>query len=297
MSPSASSKRPRRLCRSSGSSSCPGKFQKRSNDAKIKKVAGKLQAKKAALKVSKAIKTRRRKFPITQRRQSPIDIRSDVVCHDPEHCKPDSLNINYTVGDCHDVVCSATGFKVNVGRKCTTTLSASHLPGTFELAQFHAHWSKDGSCGSEHLLDGKAMSGEVHFVFWNTKYGTFSDAAEKEDGLAVVGVFIKEGAHSANYEPLFNVIHKAIGSTSPVLMPKDFVLDQLFPPPGQRDYVTYLGSLTTPPYSESVIWTVLTTPVEVSKDQLNILRKIVGANYRECQQLCERTVRASGVKV
>ncbi|KIH67090.1 hypothetical protein ANCDUO_02580 [Ancylostoma duodenale] len=66
---------------------------------------------------------------------------------------------------------------------------------------------------------------------------------------------------------------------------------------GQRDFVTYLGSLTTPPYSETVIWTVLTTPVEVSKEQLNILRKIVDANYRECQQLCERTVRASTVKV
>ncbi|KHJ97802.1 hypothetical protein OESDEN_02214 [Oesophagostomum dentatum] len=64
----------------------------------------------------------------------------------------------------------------------------------------------------------------------------------------------------------------------------------------QRDYVTYLGSLTTPPYSETVIWTVLTTPVEVSKEQLDIVRKIVDANYRECQQLCERTIRAS-VKV
>lgn len=235
---------------------------------------------------------------ITHRRQSPIDIRSDVVCHDPEYCKPDSLNINYTIGDCHDVVCSETGFKVNVGRFCTTTLSASHLPGTFQLAQFHAHWSKDGSCGSEHLLDGKAMSGEVHFVFWNTKYESFHTAAEKDDGLAVVAVFIKEGHHSANYAPLFEAIHKAIGSRHPIPMPKDFVLEQLLPPPHHRDYVTYLGSLTTPPYSESVIWTVLTTPVHVSKDQLNILRKIVSANYRECQQLCDRTVKASStVKV
>ncbi|VDM60255.1 unnamed protein product [Angiostrongylus costaricensis] len=241
-----------------------------------------------------------------------------MICHDPEHCKPDSLNVNYTIGDCHDVICTSTGFKVNVGKNCSTTLSASHLPGTFELIQFHAHWSNDGSCGSEHLLNGKAMSGEVHFVFWNTKYNSFSMAAEKEDGLAVIGVFIKEGAHSTSYAPLFDVIQKAIGSTTPILMPKEFVLDQLLPPSDKRDYVTYLGSLTTPPYSESVIWTVLTTPVEVSNDQvgpafthlkrsrscvmglidrLNILRKIVSENYRECQQLCERTIRASIAKV
>ncbi|KAJ1356733.1 hypothetical protein KIN20_014481 [Parelaphostrongylus tenuis] len=234
---------------------------------------------------------------ISHRRQSPIDIKSDMVCHDPENCKPDSLNIDYKIGDCHDVICTSTGFKVNAGEKCSTMLSASHLPGIFKLAQFHAHWSNVGSRGSEHLLNGKAMSGEVHFVFWNTKYDSFCTAADKEDGLAVIGVFLKEGSHSPTYAPLLDVIQKAIGSTKPILMPKDFVLDQLLPPSGQRDYVTYLGSLTTPPYSESVIWTVLTTPVEVSYDQLNILRKIVQSNYRECQQLCERTIRASKVKV
>ncbi|XGW35566.1 hypothetical protein V3C99_019075 [Haemonchus contortus] len=234
---------------------------------------------------------------ITHRRQSPIDIKSEVVCHDPEHCKADSLNISYTHGDCHDVVCTDHGFQVNVGRKCTTTLSASHLPGTYQLAQFHAHWSKDGSCGSEHLLNGKAMSGEVHFVFWNTKYQSFATAAEKDDGLAVVAVFIKEGHHSKHYAPLFEVVRKAIDARQPIPMPKDFVLDQLFPPSDKRDYVTYLGSLTTPPYSETVIWTVLTTPVEVSKEQLNILRKIISSNYRECQKLCDRAIKASAVKV
>lgn len=35
------------------------------------------------------------------------------------------------------------------------------------------------------------MSGEVHFVFWNKKYGTVEAAMEKEDGLAVLAVFLK----------------------------------------------------------------------------------------------------------
>ncbi|KIH67089.1 carbonate dehydratase, eukaryotic-type [Ancylostoma duodenale] len=234
MSPSASSKRPRRVRKpASGTGEAPPNSPKAVN---FKKVPSKSQAKLVS-KIVKAAKSSRKKPSITQRRQSPIDIKSEVVCHDPEHCKPDSLTIKYSPGDCNEVVCSNTGFKVNVAQKCSTTLSASHLPGTFQLAQFHAHWSKDGSCGSEHLLDGKAMSGEVHFVFWNTKYESFCTAAEKEDGLAVIGVFIKEGAHSANYEPLFNVIHKAIGSASPVPMPKEFVLDQLFPPTG--DFIRF----------------------------------------------------------
>ncbi|KJH48770.1 carbonate dehydratase, eukaryotic-type [Dictyocaulus viviparus] len=230
---------------------------------------------------------------ISNRRQSPIDIKSDVICYDPDNCKPDSLNISYTIGDCHEVICTTTGFRVNVGVNCCTTLKASHLPGTYELTQFHAHWSNDGSVGSEHLLDGKAMSGEVHFVFWNTKYASLTVAAEQEDGLAVVGVFLNEGEHSVGYAPLFDAIEKAIDSAGPIPMPRDFILEQLLPPPDQRDYITYLGSLTTPPYSETVIWTVLTTPVEVSRDQMDILRKIVSSNYRECQELYDREVRAS----
>ncbi|KAK5980070.1 Carbonate dehydratase eukaryotic-type [Trichostrongylus colubriformis] len=242
--------------------------------------------------------SRHKTMTITHRRQSPIDIKSEAVCHDPEHCKPDSLSISYNSGDCHDVVCNDHGFQVNVGSTCNTTLSASHLPGTYQLKQFHAHWSKDGSCGSEHLLNGKAMSGEVHFVFWNTRYGSFCTATEKDDGLAVLAVFIKEGNHSRHYEPLFDVVRRAIDARAPIHMPKDFVLDQLLPPPDERDYVTYLGSLTTPPYSETVIWTVLTTPVEVSKEQLNIPRKIIPANFRECQKLCDREIKASStVKV
>lgn len=32
---------------------------------------------------------------------------------------------------------------------------------------------------------------EVHLVHWNKKYRTYSKAAEKEDGLAVVAFFIE----------------------------------------------------------------------------------------------------------
>lgn len=42
---------------------------------------------------------------------------------------------------------------------------------------------------------------------------------------------LQEGHHSANYAPLFEAIHKAIGSRHPIPMPKDFVLEQLLPPP------------------------------------------------------------------
>ena len=40
---------------------------------------------------------------------------------------------------------------------------------------------------------------EVHFVHYNTRYGSLGEAADKEDGLAVLGYFI-----DVRYEAHFN---------------------------------------------------------------------------------------------
>lgn len=58
-----------------------------------------------------------------------------------------------------------------------------------------------------------------------------------------------------------------------------------------RHYYTYKGSLTTPPYFESVTWIVYRSPVYISKRQVAIFRALNGNeagkkivnNYREVQ--------------
>lgn len=59
--------------------------------------------------------------------------------------------------------------------------------GTYKLAQFHLHFGKDKTSGSEHLIDGVGGPMEVHLVFFNAKHETFQVAAEEIDGLAAVG--------------------------------------------------------------------------------------------------------------
>ena len=61
----------------------------------------------------------------------------------------------------------------------------------YQLAQFHAHWGGENARGSEHTVDGKSFSAELHLVHYNTKYGDLGNAVDKPDGLAVLGMFIK----------------------------------------------------------------------------------------------------------
>lgn len=63
----------------------------------------------------------------------------------------------------------------------------------------------------------------------------------------------------------------------------------------KTEYVTYQGSLTTPPCSESVIWILCPYPVFISTRQLEMFRKISQAtgmanNYRPVQSIGNRTV-------
>ena len=44
--------------------------------------------------------------------------------------------------------------------------------------------------------------------------------------------------------------------------------------PKDLSYMRYYGSLTTPPCSETVVWTVLTTPQKITEDLMETLRSI-----------------------
>lgn len=51
-------------------------------------------------------------------------------------------------------------------------------------------------------------------------------------------------------------------------MSKGQTLDIMAMLPEDKTYVTYEGSLTTPPCSEGLLWHVFTTPVTISLEQV-----------------------------
>jgi carbonic anhydrase len=141
---------------------------------------------------------------------------------------------------------------------------------TYNLLQFHFHNL------SEHTVDGGATPMEAHFVHSN-------DAGE----LAVVGVFLAEGAESSALAPVF--ANMPADADDPVMV-DGVTVDAGTILPADQSYWRYNGSLTTPPCSEGVKWLVMTTPVEVSAEQVAVFTDIHSGNARPVQPMNERSM-------
>lgn len=147
------------------------------------------------------------------------------------------------------------------------TLSIAH--DAYAFAQFHFH------APAEHTLDRRAYPAELHFVHRN-------EAGQ----LAVVGVFIEEGAENSALAAL--LAHAPRQSGDEFAEELSVNLTALLPP--DRAYFAYAGSLTTPPCTEGVRWNVLRTPITASMEQIAALREALGSSSRHVQPVNGRTV-------
>jgi len=139
---------------------------------------------------------------------------------------------------------------------------------TYELKQFHFHTA------SEHTINGEQYPLELHLVH-----------RSEDDALAVVGVLAKEGAEN----PAFvDIVANAPADVSEATIIEGIAVAAERLLPAERLYYSYSGSLTTPPCSEGVKWHVLTTPIELSAEQIATLSGILHENFRPIQPLNER---------
>lgn len=189
--------------------------------------------------------------------QSPIDLRdatpADLGQIQPTY-NPTTLRV---VNTGHTIQCN------------TDPGSSMTLDGeVFRLLQFHFHHP------SEHAMDGRRFDMEAHFVHIN------------ETGmLAVLGVFIEPGGENGLLAPVWNHLPKTAGPERKVAS-VSIEPASLLPP--DRRYFRYLGSLTTPPCSEKVIWSVFSQPVQASTAQIRQFAGLFGMNARPLQDLHRR---------
>lgn len=139
---------------------------------------------------------------------------------------------------------------------------------TYKLVQFHFH------SPSEHTIDGKKSPMEAHFVH----------VADNGD-IAVLGAMIEPGGKNELFDTLMSAAPAQSGQE--VEIGKNDPDDLL---PEKAHFYRYQGSLTTPPCSETVVWTILKEPIKVSQDSIGKFQKIYSANARPVQDIERRYI-------
>lgn len=184
-------------------------------------------------------------------RQSPIDIR-DSIKVDLEPIRFDYRPSLFRIVDNGHTV------QVEVGEGSLTITGK-----TYDLVQFHFHRP------SEEKVNGHRFDMVAHLVH------------RADDGkLAVLAVLMERGSENPFIQTLWNYLPL---ERQMEVSPPTATVDINGFLPADRNYFTYMGSLTTPPCSEGVLWLVMRQPVQVSPDQLGIFARLYRNNARPIQ--------------
>ena len=194
-------------------------------------------------------------------RQSPIDIRDGIKVNlDPVQFdyKPSAFRV---IDTGHTV-------QVNVG----PGNSIEVMGRRYELLQFHFHRP------SEERINGKQFDMVAHLVH-----------KDLEGRLAVVAVLLERGSAHPLVQSVWNNLPLEKGEDVAARTTLD--LNALLPT--ERSYFTYMGSLTTPPCSEGVLWMVMKTPMPIAPEQIGVFSRLYPMNARPIQSAAGRLIKES----
>lgn len=131
----------------------------------------------------------------------------------------------------------------------------------------------------EEIVDGKRAAMSVQF-----------EHRSKSGQVAILAVPLVEGKENRLIRTLWNALPLEPGKPKTPAGPK---IDPGLLIPQKRDYHTYVGSLTTPPCTEGVLWLVMKQPVTLSKEQIADFAKVHRNNARPAQPAHGRVVKSS----
>ncbi len=195
------------------------------------------------------------------KRQSPIDIRDGIsVQMDPVQFdyRPSAFRV---IDNGHTV-------QVNVAPGNTIEVMGRR----YELQQFHFHRP------SEERINGRQYDMVAHLVH-----------KDVEGKFAVVAVLLDRGSPQPVVQQVWNNLplekHEELAARHPI------DLNGLLP--AERGYYTYMGSLTTPPCSEGVLWMVMKSPVSIASEQIGIFSRLYPMNARPVQAAAGRMIKGS----
>ncbi|MEI8171033.1 MAG: carbonic anhydrase family protein [Rhodoferax sp.] len=196
------------------------------------------------------------------KRQSPINIEESATLQGPA----EPLQFNYM---------PSSGSVVNNGHTIQVDLYGDNAitvrGSTYKLLQFHFHTP------SEEQINYRNFAMVAHLVHKNP-----------EGQLAVVAVLLDPGTTNALINKVWT--YMPLDTNDRVRMPVGIIDMNDLLPKDQR-YYQFMGSLTTPPCTEGVLWMVLKQPTTVSKEQIKLFSQLFPRNARPVQPVNGRAVR------
>ena len=139
----------------------------------------------------------------------------------------------------------------------------------YQLVEAHFHYP------SEHTIDGRRYAMETHLVH------------RRGAEIAVVGILYRIGEPNSAIEAVIEAAPELGEPDTPtsVFPASDFL-------PASQGCYGYMGSLTTPPYTEGVRWRVMSEILTVSAEQVARLSALTGGgkNSRGVQALNGRGI-------
>ena len=196
------------------------------------------------------------------KRQSPIHIDEGSTLAGPA----EPLQMRYLPSG-GSVVNNGHTIQVDLDGDNTLTVRGS----VYRLVQFHFHHP------AEEKVNYKGFAMVAHLVHRN-------DAGQ----LAVVAVLMDPGAQNPLIQKVWT--HLPLDNADRVRLPAGLLdMNELLP--RDQRYYQFIGSLTTPPCTEGVLWLVLKQPVTLARDQLKLFSTLFPNNARPVQALNGRIVR------
>jgi carbonic anhydrase len=196
------------------------------------------------------------------KRQSPINIEEASTLQGPA----EPLQFNYQ---------PSHGTVVNNGHTIQVDLTGDNdltvRGARYKLVQFHFHTP------SEEQVNGQSFAMVAHLVHKN-----------EANQLAVVAVLMEPGAANSLIHQVWT--YMPLDSGDRVSIPPALIDMNALLPKDQR-YYQFMGSLTTPPCTEGVLWMVMKQPTPISREQIKLFTQIFPNNARPIQAVNGRSVR------
>ncbi|ASK78253.1 hypothetical protein CF386_04045 [Paraphotobacterium marinum] len=126
---------------------------------------------------------------------------------------------------------------------------------------------------SLHEVSGKKFPLEAQLIF-----------VSKNNKVKIVSILYQTGVYSNNFLSKLINFKNSSDKNNNLSLP----IKQILPEGG--DYMTYNGSLVTPPFSSGIRWYIMKSLSTITKSQLNKIKSLIRPNNRKIQPLNARFI-------